>query len=193
MADPKRWSPLAIPLVLVGSIWAAFLVDTLLPWDAFRSLGLMPRSTEYAWGILAMPFVHRDWAHLTGNSVPLLVLSSMMVAVGRRWGTLLLIVVLSGVLLWLFGRGQVIHGGASGLVYGLAGLLIGLGIAEKKPLPILAAVAVAALYGGVLWAGVVAPGEDVSWDGHLAGAVAGLLAAGRRRRPILPPIQPAAS
>lgn len=189
MGSDKRLKPLLVPVVLTGSIWAAFLLDWALPGSAFDSFGLVPRTREGAIGIVGMPFIHADWAHLTGNSVPLLVLSFFLVTVGRQWGTVATIVLLNGLLLWTFGRGNVAHGGASGLVYGLAGFLLALGLVEKRFWPALVGAGVALAYGGALMSGILPNQRGISWDGHLTGAVAGMLVAARSRRPANPPPQ----
>jgi membrane associated rhomboid family serine protease len=182
MTSKERAAALKIPLILVGVVWAAFLLDVILPWDAFRALGLMPRTAGGAWGIVGMPFVHAGFGHLISNTIPLLVLGTLLVAVGRGWGSIAAVIVLSGLLLWLFGRGGRVHGGASGLVYGLAALLIGAGLIEKKVIPLLVAALVAILYGGSLLLGVLPFHPGVSWDGHLAGAVAGVCVAARSKK-----------
>lgn len=192
MTSDKSIRPLAIPLLLTGAIWAAFLLDQVIPGSAFESFGLVPRTSEGAIGIVGMPFIHADWAHLTGNSVPLLVLSFFLVTVGRRWGTVAMIVLLNGVLLWTFGRGNVAHGGASGLVYGLAGFLLLLGVVEKRFWPALVGLGVALAYGGALWGGILPTQKGISWDGHLTGAIAGMLVAARSRRPAIPAPEPPA-
>jgi len=166
----EQFAAFKLPLVLIGAIWAAFLVDLLVPLRGL--LALVPRTAGGARGIVGMPFAHLNFQHLIANTVPLLVLSALLVAVGRGWRSVVLIALLNGALLWTFGR-PAAHIGASGLVYGLAGLLLVLGAVERKLLPILASVLVAVLYGGALWSGVLPTQEGVSWDGHLTGAIAG--------------------
>jgi len=79
--------------------------------------------------------------------------------------------------LWCFGR-EAVHVGASGLVYGLMGFLIASGFAQKKIIPILVSLVVGFFYGSSLLFGILpTAGESVSWDGHLCGAIAGVLTA----------------
>jgi membrane associated rhomboid family serine protease len=80
-------------------------------------------------------------------------------------------------LLWIFGR-SAIHIGASGLVYGLVAFLIASGLFERRLLSLLIALVVGALYGSsMLWGALPTAGPHVSWDGHLAGAAAGVVLA----------------
>jgi membrane associated rhomboid family serine protease len=83
------------------------------------------------------------------------------------------IVLLGGLLLWLFGR-PAIHIGASGLIFGLVVFLIVSGVLERRIIPLLISLVVGFTYGGTLISGVL-PGGDphISWEGHLCGAVAG--------------------
>ena len=173
-----------LPLLLVAALWMAFLVDWLLPYDAFGRLGLVPRDTSRLGGIVAMPLLHANWEHLISNTIPLLVLSFLLVAAGRGWGTVAALVALNGVLLWVGGRSGTVHGGASGLVYGLAGLLVARGVVEKRVVPLFVSAFVAVVYGGALLSGILPTQPGVSWDGHLAGAVAGIaVAASQKKKP----------
>ena len=95
------------------------------------------------------------------------------------------IIVLSGILLWVFGRANTIHVGASGLVYGLIAFLITAGFREGRLTAMAIAIFVGFTYGLTLFKGIlpIGVGEDVSWDGHLMGAVAGVLVARYAIRP----------
>jgi membrane associated rhomboid family serine protease len=125
--------------------------------------------------------------HILSNTVPLFVL--LMLLAGSRaesWEVVVLITFLGGLLLWIFGR-EAIHIGASGLISGLAAFLILSGFLERRIIPLLIALLVGFLYGSVLVMGVIPRiGSQVSWDGHLCGAIAGgivafALARGSRR------------
>ena len=81
---------------------------------------------------------------------------------------------LSGLLLGMAVDGN--HIGASGLIYGLAAFLFVSGVIRDNRLLLRVSLAVAFLYGGIVW--WMLPIDDhVSWEGHLSGAlVGGLLA-----------------
>jgi len=173
---------LQVPVLTVAAIWIAYVLNLVLPGDALLSFGLEPRTSSGAWGILSMPFLHAGWAHIVSNTIPLLVLTTLLAVTGKGWGTMAGIVLLNGILLWLFGRGGRVHVGASGLVYGLAVFLICRGLVEKKIVLIVVSIAVAVLYGTVLLSGVLPTAAGVSWDGHLFGGVAGAMMAWRLRK-----------
>ena len=125
-----------------------------------------------------MPFLHANLHHLVGNTVPLIVL--LILLAGSRaesWEVVLMISCLGGLLLWVFGR-PAVHIGASGLISGLAAFLILSGLLEQRIIPLLIALVVVFLYGSSLILGVLPRiASQISWDGHLCGAIAGGLVA----------------
>ena len=161
-------------VAFVGAIWAAFLVGRLLHLH-LEAFGLVPRRIPGLIGIAAMPFLHANFAHLLGNTLPLLILLALLAGSrARSWETVAETALAGGALLWLFGRSAV-HVGASGLVFGLASFLIVAGLLEKRIIPLIVSLLVGFLYGGTLvWGVLPIAGYGVSWDGHLAGAIAGV-------------------
>ncbi|MCP4169594.1 MAG: rhomboid family intramembrane serine protease [Fuerstiella sp.] len=164
--------------IFVAIIWGVFVLDTILPGE-FNDFGLSPRSSVGLTGIVTMPFLHGGWDHLIGNTVPLIVLLCLLA--GSRANTFRIvpqIVVMGGVLLWVFGTGDSVHVGASGLIYGLIAFLIVAGFREGRLSALVIAVFVGFTYGATLIGGVLPTvGSGISWDGHLMGAIAGGLVA----------------
>lgn len=160
----------------LGVIWAVFLVSFVVP--SIDRFGVVPRTAGGLIGIAAMPFLHASFAHLLGNTVPLFILLTLLAGSrARSWTIAAGIGFLGGFLLWIFGR-PANHVGASGLVFGLITFLIASGLLERRPISLLISACVGFFYGGSLVFGVI-PGlqSGVSWDGHLCGAVAGILSA----------------
>ena len=85
------------------------------------------------------------------------------------------VTVVAGLATWALAR-QGLHVGASGLVFGYFGYLVMRGVVEKTMISVVIAVAVAVTYGGLLY-GVLPNQTAISWEGHLFGFAAGLLAA----------------
>ena len=164
-------------LVFVGLVWFIFVVGLVLPFS-INSFGLTPRSLIGLIGIPLKPFLHADVMHLLSNTVPLTILLLLLAgSKANSWSIVAQIVLMGGVLLWLFGR-PATHVGASGLIYGLIAFLLVSGLLERRAVPLMIAVLVGFLYGGTLLSGIVpAVGSQISWEGHLLGAVAGGLAA----------------
>jgi membrane associated rhomboid family serine protease len=173
--------------LFIGAIWAVFIASWLFP--GLDQYGVVPRRVSGLLGIAAMPFLHANLPHILSNTVPLFVL--LVLLAGSRaesWEVVVLITLLGGLLLWLFGR-EAVHIGASGLISGLGAFLILSGFLEKRIIPILIALLVGFFYGSALVMGVIPRiGSQISWDGHLCGAIAGgivavALARASRRKP----------
>ncbi len=163
---------------LVGTAWLVYLIDLVLPID-LNQFGIMPRTLYGLIGIPTMPFLHAGIGHLVSNTIPLCILLFILTSTKRQDYVEIIasIIVFGGLFLWLFGRSAV-HVGASGLIYGLIAFLIANGFAERKVMPILVSLFVGFLYGSTLFFGVLpTAGPQVSWDGHLFGAIAGALTA----------------
>ncbi|CDO89902.1 rhomboid family intramembrane serine protease [Mycobacterium triplex] len=151
--------------------------------------GIRPLETDGLWGIVFAPVLHANWQHLMANTVPLLVLGFLMTLAGMSrfvWATVI-VWVLGGFGTWLIGNVgmhcpyvgvhcESNHIGASGLIFGWLAFLIVFGFFTRKVWEIVVGVAVLFVYGGVLL-GVLPGTPGVSWQGHLCGAVAGVVAA----------------
>jgi membrane associated rhomboid family serine protease len=160
-------------LAFVALLWLVFIIGQVLP-IAPQEYGIIPRTVCGLLGIPVAPLLHANLQHLISNTIPLTVL--LLLLAGSRantWMVVVGIVLLSGALLWLFGR-PAIHIGASGLIYGLITYLIISGVRERNIGSMLTALVVGFLYGGALLSGVVPSSTPhISWEGHLFGAIAG--------------------
>ena len=153
--------------------WAVELVDqrTSLNLDQY---GIVPRDLMGLRGVILSPWLHGSWQHLIANTVTFLGLGVITILVdGRRFiRTTIYLVLLSGMGTWIIARGGV-HIGASGLIYGYFGYILGRAIWEGRVLWIVFGGVVAAIYGGMIQG--VFPGEaGISWEGHLAGLLGGV-------------------
>lgn len=176
----RRFAPLALIAVLMA---AAHLLDALLLGALSQRHGLAPRRIDGLDGILAMPLLHDSWSHLLANLAPLLILGALILIVAPRrfWAATLLSVVLSGALIWLLAR-PYNHIGASALVFAWFGFLATLGVLERSWRAGLGALAAILLFGAEILFGLRPSDPGVSWDGHLAGLVAGAASAWALRR-----------
>jgi membrane associated rhomboid family serine protease len=177
-------------VLFVGAIWAVYAVSLVYP--GLDYYGVIPRTLRGLVGIAAMPFLHANLHHLVSNTIPLFVL--LILLAGSRaesWEVVVTISCLGGFLLWIFGR-PAVHIGASGLIAGLVAFLILSGFLERRIVSLVIALFVGFLYGGSLIMGVLPRlGSQISWDGHLCGAIAGGIVAygltrGERSRKPLP-------
>ena len=174
--------------VLVGGfvavLWALEVVDTVTghPLDAW---GVRPRTDEGLVGVVVAPMLHFGFAHLLGNTVPVLVLGFLTLATGIARGLLATAViwVVGGLGVWVVAQPASVHAGASVLIFGWIVYLVVRGLLDRHPMEILIGVAVFLLYSSTLLGAL--PGQPgISWQGHLFGAIGGFLAARllRRRR-----------
>jgi len=160
--------------IFIAIIWVVFVLDRFLP---LENLGLVPRTLRGLTGIVAMPFLHGDFKHLLGNTIPLAVTMLLMAGSRANSGAIVAIIaLLCGVGLWIFGR-TALHIGASGVVFGLITFHVFAGIFEKRLQSVLISVVVGLLYASTLVQGVVPFQTGVSWEGHLTGALSGALVA----------------
>lgn len=165
---------LFLPGILILVLWLLQLIEMGSDFS-FANWGIFPRKINTLTGIITYPLIHGDYIHLINNSLPLLALSVALLYFYRGLGYRVFIALwlISGFLLWLSGR-PAYHIGASGLVYGLAAFLFFSGIIRRHPRLIAISLIVVFLYGYMVW-GVFPMKINVSWEGHLWGAITGLV------------------
>ncbi|WP_242171584.1 MULTISPECIES: rhomboid family intramembrane serine protease [unclassified Pseudomonas] len=140
------------------------------------AFGLIPRTVQGLFGILASPFLHASFAHLSANLIAFLVLGTLVMVEGlnRFIAVSAIIILLGGSLVWLFGFSGV-HIGASGWVFGLWAYLLSRAWFHRSWSNLFTAAVVAVLYGGLILGFL--PRQGISFEGHLFGALAGFIAA----------------
>ncbi len=161
-------------------LWAIELVDQLILRGGLDQYGVRPRELGGLLGILFMPFLHGGLPHLIANTVPFVLLGWL--STGRKrldfWVVAVVSALTAGLLAWVFGTAGSVHIGASGVVFGFLGFLMGRGIWERRAGPVVLSVLVTLVFGGMLWGMVpVVAGVGISWQGHLGGFLGGLLCA----------------
>ncbi|XCN74247.1 MAG: rhomboid family intramembrane serine protease [Candidatus Electrothrix aestuarii] len=166
-----------IPVYLVCTIWAIYLLDLILP-IRLNAYGIVPRTTGGLLGIPLTNFLHANLKHLISNTVPLFVLSLLLTLFYRKifFDVIIIIIGCGGSLVWLFAR-SANHIGASMLIYGLAAFLISYGLLKRELVPVIISVLVALIYGLGMLGGMLPFHGFISWEGHLFGAVGGVVAA----------------
>ncbi len=168
------WQLLAL---LIGLMWVSEVVDTALN-NQLDEFGIVARSADGLPGIVAAPFLHLGFGHLIANTLPLVMLGGLIAFSGasRLLAVSAIVVVLGGIGTWLVSPANTITIGASGLVFGYATYLVSRGLFTRRIGQFLVGVVVVLVWGGALLTGLV-PQEGVSWQGHLCGAIAGVVAA----------------
>ncbi len=158
-------------------VWIAAVINNYTN-GYFFYLGIQPRHPSSLWHVVTAPFLHANFGHLLSNTVPGVLFAFLVAWSGYRtfFEVTGISMVVGGMGVWLFGGADSNHIGASGLIYGWLAYLIVRGIFNRSWLQFFVGVALASTYSGLIWG--VFPGQpDISWQGHLFGALAGILAA----------------
>ena len=168
-----RLVPVGVLVVLMWLVTAANFAVAHGTWNVY---GVRPHDPGGFWpNLLVAPFLHAGTAHLVANTVPLLVLGSV-VALQSSWrfmGVTLAGALVGAVVVWLLAPAGTVTIGASGLVFAYFGWLLARAVRERSIAAILLGLAALAIYGGVLW-GLSPFQVGISWQGHLGGLLGGL-------------------
>jgi membrane associated rhomboid family serine protease len=166
-------------LYLLSFIFICVLVEIVNFIDHHRlcDYGIFPRQLSGLTGIIAAPFLHYGWEHLITNMISLLFLGGITAVFYPKFflRVTVLVIVLGGAGVWLIGRAAS-HVGASGLLFGYFGFLISRGIYERTFTAIVISILVIVIYGGMIY-GLLPLSPYVSWEAHLCGFLAGIVAA----------------
>ncbi|SEC85661.1 Membrane associated serine protease, rhomboid family [Tenacibaculum sp. MAR_2009_124] len=162
-----------IPFIMVFVIWFVYWLEIKFGLN-FNEYGLYPRSFTGLRGILFSPFIHSGVSHLFNNSIPLFVLTSILLYFYRDVSKNILIYggIVTGTLTWIIGR-ESHHIGASGIVYLLFSFVFFSGILKKHFRLVAVSLVVIFLYGSMVWY-VFPLKEGISWEGHLSGFIVGI-------------------
>ena len=171
-----RKGAIVMAIVLAG-LWLIEGIDTISN-HALDAFGIRPWNLVGLDGIVFAPLLHVSFAHLAANSVPLFVLGTALWASGLRQWIVATVTgwITSGILAWLLTPIHYLVIGASGVIFGWITYLIVRGFLSRRWSHIILGLVVAFAYGSVLL-GVFPMSTGVSWQGHLGGAIGGILAA----------------
>jgi membrane associated rhomboid family serine protease len=159
---------------LIAFIWIVFIVNLILPIN-LNNYGIVPRTQVGLIGIFFSPFLHGSILHITSNTIPLAILSFTIFNFYPRHSVSFfsMAILFTGILVWIFGRSSS-HIGASGLIYAEASFIICSGFLIKDFKSILISILCVIGYGGLIW-GVLPTKYWISWEGHIFGAISGII------------------
>jgi len=176
-------------IITIGVLAAVLIIVQTINWATDYRLdqfGIDPRSWEGLLGVLLAPLLHGSWGHLWSNLVPLVIMGVLIMLSGVRQfvAVTILVWLVSGLGVWLVAPANTITVGASGIVFGWLAFLIVRGIWTRTWQHIVLGLVLLAIYGSIFWTGIVTVAvADISgvvttsWQGHLFGAIGGVLAA----------------
>jgi membrane associated rhomboid family serine protease len=192
-ARDERFDGFVVVATMVAIMWVVEVIDTI---DNHRldGWGIRPHDADRLIGILTAPFLHVNFGHLISNTVPFVVLG-FAIALGGAARVLAvtgIVMLVGGLGTWLIASSNSIHIGASGVVFGYASYLLSRGLFNRNALELAMGAIVGAIWGSALLSGLL-PQDGISWQGHLCGAIGGVVAASilKRDRPSAGP-RPAA-
>jgi membrane associated rhomboid family serine protease len=177
-------------LILLGGIvvlmWALEAVNALDSNHLAEHDGIYARNVDHVWAIFTAPFLHFSWQHLIANTIPFVFMGLIIALQGAKRLALVtaIVIVVGGVGTWLIAPAGTDTAGASGVVFGYATYLFARGFFNRSALELLTGLIVGVVWGGALLSSIV-PHTGVSWQGHVSGAIGGVVAAYvlRRDRP----------
>lgn len=139
--------------------------------------GLYPRTFHGLLGIITAPLLHSDYPHLISNTLPLLILGSIIFFFYRpiAFQVFFWVYFMTNLWVWTAAR-DAYHIGASGIIYGFVTFLFFSGIFRKDTRLLSLSLFVVFLYGSTIW-GIFPIQHGISWESHLMGAFAGFFTA----------------
>ena len=178
-----------VPQAKLGQDGLLDSLGGLHPWD--HGLPFWPQIPLALLGMVGAPLLHGGWGHLIANSLAIAMLGLISFRYSRRLTGVAIVysTVLSAALTWIIAPAHladgtpIVHVGASGVIFGLVGFLLGNGLFRRGCLPLIICAVVLLIYGGSL--GGMLPfftDDKISWQMHLGGFIGGLLASWHLRR-----------
>jgi membrane associated rhomboid family serine protease len=178
----SRQDGFLVVAAMAGLMWVLEIVDQITGGD-LDGWGIRPHDPDRLIGVVTAPFLHAGFGHLISNTVPFLVLGFAIALNGaaRVLAVTGIVMLVGGLGVWLVAPTNSVHIGASGVVFGYASYLVSRGAFNRSALELAMGAMVAAIWGSALLSGLL-PQDGISWQGHLFGAVGGVVAAGVLRR-----------
>ena len=168
--------------VMVALMWGLEVIDAIAG-GSLDQYGIEPRDDGGLVGVVAAPFLHAGFGHLIANTVPFVVMGLVIAFKGavRVLAVTAIVGLVSGLGTWLVAPEFTLHIGASGVVFGYATYLISRGVFNRDALELAVGLIVVLVWGTALIGGL-RPEDGISWQGHLFGAIGGVVAARVLRR-----------
>lgn len=175
---PRPFRAAMVMLTFVGVLYLIEFVDAGFLHGGLDGYGIVARNVSGLPGIVWAPLLHHGWAHLAGNTVPVLLFGFLAMAGGLgQWiAVTATIWLVSGLGVWVLADPGSVTVGASGIAFGWLAFLLVRGLFNGSFKQIFVGLVLLFYWGGVLW-GLLPGNPQISWQGHLFGALAGILAA----------------
>lgn len=161
---------------MTSLLWVIKSAEILFSWD-LMIFGVLPKKLIGLPGILTAPLVHGSLEHLFNNTLPLLILGSVLIYgyPQSRWRVLATVWLLSGLGVWLFAR-DAWHIGASGVTHGIFFYLFVVSLLRRDKSSVAIMMVAFFMYGSMTMT-IFPREEEISFEAHFFGGTAGTLAA----------------
>jgi membrane associated rhomboid family serine protease len=162
-------------VAVIAVIWILQIFNWADHYGLDSSYGVIPRDLVRLPDIFVAPFLHFSWSHIEANSGPLFIFGFLAAyrGVWKFVGVTVLVIITSGLAVWLFQGGNTVGVGASGLVFGYFGYVLARGVFDRNLIDALIALVMGLSFAYLFT--VAVPGTPhVSWLAHLGGLIGGV-------------------
>lgn len=169
-------SSVTATVLFVTLLWCIKAAEQLFG-VSFRAMGIFPQDVSGLIGVIFAPLLHGSFEHLASNTLPLLILGSILLYgyPRSRYFAIAAIWLLSGLGVWFFGR-EAYHVGASGISHGMFFYLLLSSLLRRDKRSIALMMIAFFMYGSMVM--TIFPREEhVSFEYHLFGALTGAVCA----------------
>jgi membrane associated rhomboid family serine protease len=163
--------------VMAGFLAILWIIQLINAVDGYRltmDYGIRPHDIGTFPYIVTAPFLHVSWTHIESNSGPLFVFGFLAAYRGvvRFLGLTALVIIVSGLVAWLWGAHNTIDVGASGVVFGYLGYILVRGFFDRRGIDILIGAVMALCFAYQFT--VLLPHTNIGWQAHIGGLAAGI-------------------
>lgn len=179
---PSRLRRLWAPVILLVAMWIVYSIES-SQGAPFVYRFSLHGANWHSWpAILTAPFLHFGLAHLLNNSIALVWMGGFTAIEGmqRFVAVTLASAITSGVIVILLSPPGTLTAGMSGVIFGYFGYLLAAAFVERnlrqKLWRIFSVTFLLFWWGFSFFSGLL-PHAAISWQGHLGGAIGGVLVA----------------
>ena len=172
---PSARTALLIVLGILAVLWIIQVFNNADDYRLSIDYSIQPRIAADLPYIFTAPFLHWSWSHIEGNSIPLVVLGFLSAyrSIPKFIGVTAIVIVTSGMAVWLVAPTGTEAVGASGGIFGWFGYVVVRGFFNHDKFDIFVGVLVIVYYLSLF--SLLLPAPHLSYQDHIGGLVGGLV------------------
>jgi membrane associated rhomboid family serine protease len=161
-------------LVILAVLWVIQIVNNADHYRLSYDFAIQPRIAADLPYILTAPFLHWSWAHLEGNSIPLVVMGFLAAyrSISKFIGVTAVVIVTSGLAFWIVAPAGSDAVGASGVIFGWFGYVIVRGFINRDRFDVVIGLLVMICYLPIFT--LLLPAAHLAYQAHIGGLVGGV-------------------